>query len=82
MGPPTSSAKGPARADLVQADLASGIEGGYQFTLQGGPSVYTINASPLTLHRTGRKTFHPDQTQVVRENRGAEPASAASGAVK
>jgi type IV pilus assembly protein PilA len=81
LGPPTSE-KGPARADLVPAGLASGTNGGYQFTLQGGPSVYTINANPLTFNETGRRTFYSDETQVVREIRGPEPASAASSPIR
>lgn len=82
LGPNNIGAKGAARADLLQGNLPSGIKDGYQFTLQGGPSVYTINANPHTFNTTGRRTFYSDETKVVRENRGAEPASVASGAVK
>jgi hypothetical protein len=55
-------------------------QGGYQFTLQGGPAVYTLSANPVTFGRTGRRTFYTNQTQVVRESQGPEPASAASTA--
>jgi hypothetical protein len=82
LGPPLGGEDGPARAALVQGDLPSGISGGYQITLQGGPSVYTINANPIAFGSTGRRTFYSDQTQVVRENRGREPASAVSEAIK
>jgi hypothetical protein len=60
--------------------IGSGIQDGYEFTLQGGPEVYTLNANPLATNVIARRTFYTDQTQVVRENQSLEPASAASSA--
>jgi len=69
-----------AHSSLISAELASGDKGGYQFTLQGGPAVYTINANPLASNVFAPRAFYTDQTQVVRESQGPEPASAASNA--
>ncbi|MGO9093672.1 MAG: hypothetical protein ACLQGV_00475 [Bryobacteraceae bacterium] len=65
-------------SDRLSAGLAGGAKGGYQFTLQGGPAVYTLNANPLASNVIARRTFYTDQTQVVRENEGPAPASEAS----
>jgi type II secretory pathway pseudopilin PulG len=69
-----------SRGGFTSTYFATGIQDGYQFTLQGGPAVYTLNANPLASNVIARRTFYTDQTQVVRENQGPEPASAASGA--
>lgn len=37
LGPPAGGGVGPAGADLIPADLASGLKGGYRFVLQGDP---------------------------------------------
>jgi type II secretory pathway pseudopilin PulG len=69
-----------AHTSFISAELASGAKGGYQFTLQGGPAVYTINANALESNVCSPRAFYTDQTQVVRESQGSEPASAASSA--
>jgi hypothetical protein len=73
---------GPTAVNLIPADLAKGIKGGYQFTLVGGPTGYTINANPVTFGTTGRRTFFSDQSKVVRENWGQEPATVNSPEIK
>jgi type II secretory pathway pseudopilin PulG len=60
---------------LISGDLAKGVKTGYQFTLIGGPTGYTINANPVNFGTTGRRTFFSDQSKVVRENWGAQPAT-------
>jgi prepilin-type N-terminal cleavage/methylation domain-containing protein len=78
LGPPASGAAGPSGADLIPDELAKGVKGQYQFIVQGTPTGYTINANPVTYGSSGRRTFFSDQTQVIRENWGAEPSNASS----
>jgi len=82
LGPPTGGAAGAAAADLIPGDLAKGIKTGYQFILVGGPSGFTVNANPVTLGSTGRRTFFSDQSLVIHENWGAEPATVNSPEIK
>jgi type IV pilus assembly protein PilA len=78
LGPPASGAPSPASADLIGKDLAEGVKSGYKFTLTGTQGGYTINANPMVYGSDGSKTFYSDQTMVIRENYGAEPATASS----
>jgi type IV pilus assembly protein PilA len=82
LGPPTGGAAGAAAADLIPGDLAKGIKTGYQFILVGGPNGFTVNANPVTLGSTGRRTFFSDQSLVIHENWGAEPATVNSPEIK
>jgi prepilin-type N-terminal cleavage/methylation domain-containing protein len=82
LGPPTGGQEGPAGAGLIPGDFAKGTKSGYRFTLQGGPGGYTINANPETYGSTGRRTFYSDQTLVIHENWGQEPANATSAEIK
>jgi hypothetical protein len=65
--PPRGSAAGPDGAGLLEADLASGIRGGYKFryVISGGsnigaPAKYEVAATPETYGRTGRRSFFRD----------------------
>lgn len=78
LGPPASGADNPSAAGLIGNDLANGEKGGYKFTLTGGPGVYVINANPVTYGSSGSRSFYSDQTMVIRENYGPEPATAQS----
>ncbi len=68
LGPaPRGSAAGPDAAGLLEADLASGIRGGYKFryVISGGnnlgaPAKYEVAATPETYGRTGRRSFFRD----------------------
>lgn len=82
LGPPTSGQAGASAADLIPGDLASGNKSGYQFTVTGGPGGYTILAIPVAFNNTGRRTFFSDQTLVIRENWGQEPANVQSKEIK
>jgi len=82
LGPPASGAAGPSAADLIPGELALGTKGGYQFTMTGTPTGYTINANPTAFGNSGRRTFFSDQTLVIRENWGQEPANASSKELK
>jgi prepilin-type N-terminal cleavage/methylation domain-containing protein len=78
LGPPASGAAGPQAADLLPKTLAEGKNSGYVFTVQGAPTGYTVNANPEAFNSTGRRTFFSDQTQVIHQNWGEEPATANS----
>lgn len=82
LGPPEGGAAGPAAADLIPGDLAKGIKTGYRFILAGGPTGYAINANPVNFGATGRRTFFSDQSNVIRQNWGPEPATVNSPELK
>lgn len=78
LGPPASGTPGPQASDLIPKSLADGKGTGYLFTVQGTPSGYAINANPEQFGSSGRRTFFSDQTGVIRQNWGQEPATANS----
>jgi type IV pilus assembly protein PilA len=78
LGPPASGSSSPAAADLIMNDLAGGEKQGYKFSMTGNSGGYQITAVPVTFGTTGSRTFYSDQTMVVRENDGPEPATANS----
>ena len=82
LGPPTSGQAGPSAADLIPDELAKGKKTGYTFAVQGGPGGYQVTAVPDVFNNTGRRTFFSDQTLVIRQNWGAEPATATSPELK
>lgn len=82
LGPPTSGQAGPSASDLIPGDLALGLKTGYVFQMQGSPLGYTINVNPQVFNSSGRRTFYSDQTLVIRENWGQEPASLQSKEIK
>ena len=81
LGPPKSGAPGPAAADLIGEDLANGTKQGYKFTVTGVPGGYQIAAVPEVYGSSGNRTFYSDQTMVIREHYGPEPATAASNEI-
>jgi hypothetical protein len=83
LGPPAKgSSPSGAAADLIPADLAGGVRNGYRFTLAGSATAFTIHADPLKYPETGRRSFFSDESLVIRQNRGAAPATAASPEVE
>ena len=78
LGPPASGATSAASADIIQTDLASGEKQGYKFTMTANAGGYQITAVPDTFGVTGSRTFYSDQSMVIRENDGPEPATANS----
>jgi hypothetical protein len=54
------------------------VKQGYKFTVGTIPGGYTINANPVVYGSDGTRTFYSDQTMVVRENYGPEPATPSS----
>ena len=75
LGPPASGQAGPSSADLIGSDLSGGEKSGYKFTLTGNQGGYVVNAIPAVYGSTGSRAFYSDQTLVVRENYGQEPAT-------
>jgi hypothetical protein len=83
LGPPTQGgAEGPAAAGLLPASLVNGSSGGYNFTVTRTPNGYTVTAVPKSLLVTGRRTFYSDQTNVLHQNWGQEPATANSPEIR
>jgi len=83
LGPPSKgSASSEAAADLIPADLASGVRNGYRFTLTASTNGYSVHADPLKYPDTGGRSFFSEETLVIRQNRGAAPATAASPEVE
>ncbi|QOY86610.1 prepilin-type N-terminal cleavage/methylation domain-containing protein [Paludibaculum fermentans] len=82
LGPPASGNAGPAASDLIPGDLALGQKTGYIFTVAITKEGYTVTAVPQAFNNTGRRTFFSDQSLVIRENWGAEPATVASKEIK
>jgi type IV pilus assembly protein PilA len=82
LGPPASGAASPAAADLIGNDLSGGDKSGYKFTLVGNQGGYVINANPVVFNSSGSRTFYSDQSMVIRQNYGPEPATANSPEMK
>ncbi len=77
LGTPASGQPSPSGAGLISDEMTKGVKNGYQYIVQGTQTGFTINANPLS-QATGRRTFYCDQTGVIRENFGQEPATATS----
>jgi type IV pilus assembly protein PilA len=83
LGPPAQGgAEGPNAAGLIGANLASGVSGGYNFTLTQTPGGYALSVVPKAFGSTGRRTFYSDQTDVVHQNWGQDPATPTSPEMK
>ena len=78
LGPPPSGAASPSAADLISNDLAVGEKSGYKLTLTATPEGYAIHADPVAFNSRAGRTFYSDQTLVIRENLGWEPATSNS----
>jgi type IV pilus assembly protein PilA len=53
LGPPDGGAAGPAAADLIDGDLASGEKDGYRFAVTVKDGRYTVTAEPVTRENSG-----------------------------
>ena len=76
LGPPASGGPSAAAADLIGNDLANGKKQGYVFTVTGNQGGYIVQAVPEVYNTGGSRTFYSDQTMVVHEHYGPEPATA------
>ena len=70
-----------SRLDELQPPIAS-VESGYLFGLYGGADSYFIWANPTSYGITGQRSFFADQTMVIRQNRGPDPATVESEEVR
>jgi type IV pilus assembly protein PilA len=75
MGPGGGAGAAPssAAADLIDSSLASGVKGGYKYTLKveaidpaGNVNNYSIIATPVTVGSTGQRSFFTDLSDTVR----------------
>jgi type IV pilus assembly protein PilA len=82
LGPPISGADGPEGANIIPKVLADGKKNGFTYALTATPSGYAITAVPDSFGNTGSRTFYSDQTLVIRNNWGQEPATPASPEIK
>jgi type IV pilus assembly protein PilA len=82
LGPPASGQAGVGAADLIPGDLALGEKTGYIFSVAATKEGYTVTAVPKAFNNTGRRTFFSDQSLVIRENWGQEPATVSSKEIK
>lgn len=79
LGPPSSGGTdSAASAGLISSQLAAGSTNGYTVNVTQTQQGYAATAVPVTFGTTGRRTFYTDQTGVIRQNWGPEPATAAS----
>ncbi len=82
LGPPTTGQPNQSAADLISGDLALGDKSGYKFVMQLNPTGYSINATPVAYNTTGSRTFFSDQSMVIRQNYGQDPATDKSPELK
>jgi type IV pilus assembly protein PilA len=82
LGPPVSGADGPEAANIIPKVLADGKKNGFTYTLTATPTGYAITAIPDSFGNTGSRTFYSDQSLVIRNNWGQEPATPASPEIK
>jgi Tfp pilus assembly protein PilE len=66
----------------IPGDLAAGEKGGYKFRAEESPTGYAIHAEPLKFNVNGSRTFFSDETMIVRQHLGPEPATAESPEAK
>lgn len=82
LGPPASGNANAASANMIDATLGAGLKQGYKFTLSGLQGGYTIVAIPETFGTSSSRTFYSDQTLVIHQNYGPEPATATSPEIR
>ena len=79
---PELSKLGPLGAHLIPESLASGEHSGYRFVLSGSGNAYAVSVTPEQYGKSGRRTFYSDETGILREHWGPEPADVHSEEVK
>ena len=84
LGPPgaAGAAEGPQASGLIPSNLATGNSSGYVFTVTQAPTGYAVVAIPKTFNSTGRRTFYTDQSGIVHQNWGSDPATPTSPELK
>jgi type IV pilus assembly protein PilA len=71
-----------ASVEELAPELVNGESNGYRFHVTANGNSYTILAEPAGSGVSARRSFFSDETMVVRESQGPEPATIASPAVK
>lgn len=64
LGPGNRKIADASAADLINRDLASGIQGGYQFTLTGTKEGWTVMAVPLTAPKGSFQTKYTIESRI------------------
>ncbi len=82
LGPPISGPDGPEAANIIPKVLAEGKKNGYTYSVSATPTGYAVTAVPDSFGNSGRRTFYSDQTLVIRNNWGPEPATPTSPEIK
>ncbi len=62
LGTPKSTRRGPAGADLITGDLATGEKHGYRFEVLPTKTGYQVRGRPILFGITGKRTFLSDET--------------------
>jgi len=78
LGPPQSGAPSALADGLIPGDLGSGERYGYRLGVACVPAGYAINAVPVSYGSSDNRSFYSDQTMIIRENDGPEPATSQS----
>jgi type IV pilus assembly protein PilA len=78
LGPPVSGADGAEAANIIPKVLADGKKNGFIYTVAATSTGYAVTAVPESFGNSGRRTFYSDQTLVIRNNWGQEPATPTS----
>jgi len=76
LGPPSNEPTSASSADLINGNLARGRSYGYIFALTGHQNGYVVTAVPEVLSGSDSRTFYSDDTTVIHEHPGPEPATA------
>ncbi|HEY2846111.1 MAG TPA: prepilin-type N-terminal cleavage/methylation domain-containing protein [Bryobacteraceae bacterium] len=82
LGPPAGGPEGPEAANIIPKVLSDGKKNGYTYTVAATPTGYSVSAVPDSFGNSGRRTFYSDQTLVIRNNWGQEPATPTSSEIK
>ena len=76
LGPPASGTPGPAGAELIDRDLATGEKGGFHFQLTQSQTGYSLLVNPTAFGTSGTHTYFSDQSMSIHQHNGQEPATA------
>ena len=76
LGPPASGTPGPAGAELIDRDLATGEKGGFRFVLQQTQTGYALQVNPVAFGTGGTHTYFSDQSMSIHQHNGQETATA------
>jgi len=82
LGPPASGQPNASAADVLGADVSGGLKTGYKFVVAERPGGYTVSAVPENYGSSGTKTYYSDESMVIHEHSGPEPATIQDPIVK